>query len=175
MPGVAGVTNPPGPLVRAIGDIALGLPGIGKLVRAYRHVAFDLPRSITAVGVGVLLGIAAIRLDLLAMHDVPHYLGAYFALIGALATLAAAAMLAGPRPRLVRAGWWLGSLVALASLGMYLASRTFGLPDLPQLVGRWEYAPGTLAMALSATFLAVHGSVLTKLNVAYPQHQQWHD
>ncbi|HEX7354156.1 MAG TPA: oxidoreductase [Mycobacteriales bacterium] len=162
-------------LLAALVDATLDLPVLRRLARFYRHLGFNVPRFTTAVGVGALLGIAAVRLFLLAAHSQPGYLAAYFGLIGAAACVACAAMLVGRRPALVRIGWALGSLVALASLLMYVVSRTLGLPDLPQAVGRWAYPPGTFAMALSALFLAIHGSVLTGMNVAYPDRQPWHD
>ena len=158
-------------LLRAV----LRIPLLGGAVRAYRCVAFDLPRLTTGVGVCLLLGIAAIRLFLLADGGPPAYLGGYFALVGALAVAAAAGMVTAGRPGLVRAGWALGSVVALGSLVMYIVSRTLTLPGLPQLAGRWDYAPGTLAMALSGTFLVLHFAVLTGRTVAYPHHQHWHD
>ncbi|HZY75873.1 MAG TPA: hypothetical protein VFE40_06110 [Jatrophihabitantaceae bacterium] len=145
------------------------------LVSFYRHIAFDLPRTTTAAGIALLLGMAAIRLCLLAEHDQPTYLAAYFTVLGACAMLAALGMLAGRWLAIVRAGWALGSVVALASLAMYLASRTIGLPQLPQLIGRWDYAPGTLGMVLSGAFLATHFAVLTGRTVSWPLHQEWHD
>jgi hypothetical protein len=163
------------PTDQVLVKLAMRVPLLGKLVSFYRHIAFDLPRTTTAVGVGLLLGIEAIRLYLLAEYDQPAYLCGYFIVLGAFATLASVAMLAGRWPRLVRVGWALGSLVALASLAMYLVSRTAGLPQLPQAVGRWDYAPGTLAMALSGAFLATHFAVLTRMTVSWPMHQEWHD
>ncbi|HEU5007092.1 MAG TPA: hypothetical protein VFT67_08980 [Jatrophihabitantaceae bacterium] len=163
------------PVDHTVVRVAMRVPLLRRLVGFYRHIAFDLPRTTTAVGIGLLLGIAAIRLYLLAEYDQPAYLAAYFIVLGACATLAALAMLAGRWLVIVRAGWALGSVVALASLAMYLASRTIGLPQLPELVGRWEYAPGTLGMALSGAFLATHFAVLTRLTVSWPMHQEWHD
>lgn len=153
----------------------LRITRLAKMISFYRHFAFDLPRLSTTGGVSLLLGIAAIRLYLLADGDPPRYLGAYFALIGALATVAAVAMVAARWLALVRFGWALGSLVALASLVMYIASRTAGLPELDQYIGRWDYPLGTFAMVLSAAYLGLHFAVITKMTVAYPEHQQWHD
>lgn len=163
------------PVDHTVVKVAMRVPVVGRLVGFYRHIAFDLPRTTTAAGIALLLGIAAIRLYLLAEYDQPTYLAAYFIVLGACATLAVLGMLAGRWPAIVRAGWVLGSVVALASLAMYLASRTIGLPQLPQLVGRWEYAPGTLGMALSGAFVATHFAVLTRMTVSWPMHQEWHD
>lgn len=153
--------------------------GLGKLLSFYRYLAFNGPRVTTALGVVLLLGIAAIRLYWLAggfpLPAYPAYLTGYFALLVATAVLASVAMVAGRRPGLVRTGWALGSLVSAASLAMYLVSRTMGLPGVGQLVSWWDYPLGTFAMALSALFVSVHFSVLTGMNVAYPQQRQWHD
>jgi hypothetical protein len=160
---------------RAAAQSVLHRTRLAKLIAFYRHFAFDLPRSTTAAGVGLVLGIAAIRLYLLADAGPPAYLGAYFALIGVLATAAAVAMLAARRPGIVRLGWALGTLAALATLGMYLASRTLGLPELDRYVGRWDHPLGTFGMILSASYVGLHFAVVTKLTVAYPHHQQWRD
>ena len=163
--------------------------GLGKLLSFYRYFSFNGPRLTTALGIVPLLGIAAIRLYWLAggflLPAYPAYLAAYFALLAAAALLAVVGMVLGRRPGLVQTGWarigwtqigWtLGSLVSAASIAMYLASRTVGLPGLPQLVGRWDYALGTFAIALAALFVALHFSVLTGMTVAYPHRRQWHD
>jgi hypothetical protein len=163
--------------------------GIGKLISFYRYFSFNGPRLTTALGIVPLLGIAAIRLYWLAggflLPAYPAYLAAYFALLVFAALLAAAGMVVGRRPGPVQiggaqvggaqVGWTLGSLVSAASIAMYLASRTVGLPGLPQLVDRWDYALGSFAMALAALFVALHFSVLTGMNVAYPHRRQWHD
>jgi hypothetical protein len=153
--------------------------GLGKLISFYRYFSFNGPRVTTAVGIVLLLGIAAIRLYWLAggfpLPAYPAYLAGYFALLVAAAVLASVGMVMGRRPRLVRVGWMLGSLVSAASLAMYLASRTVGLPGLSQLVSWWAYPLGTFAMALAALFVGVHVTVLTGMNVAYPQRRHWHD
>jgi hypothetical protein len=153
--------------------------GLGKLISFYRYISFNGPRVTTALGVVLLLGVAAIRLYWLAggfpLPTYPAYLAGYFALLVAAAVLASVAMVAGRRPGLVWLGWMLGSLVSAASLAMYLASRTVGLPGVSQLVGWWDYPVGTFAMALAALFAGVHVTVLTGMNVAYPHRRDWHD
>jgi hypothetical protein len=153
--------------------------GLGKLLSFYRYFAFNGPRLTTALGIALLLGIAAIRLYWLAggflLPAYPAYLTAYFALLAAAAVLAAVGMVLGRRPGLVRMGWVLGTLVSAGSIAMYLASRTVGLPGLPQLLDRWDYALGTFAMTVAALFVALHFSVLTGVNVAYPHRRPWHD
>jgi hypothetical protein len=152
--------------------------GLAKLISCYRYISFSLPRTTTTLGVVLLLGIAAIRLLWLAggfiVPDYPAYLAAYFALVAALAFVAAAAMVV-PRAGPAMLGWALGSLVSTATIAVYVATRALGLPGLPQLVGRWDFALGTFAMALAGLFLAVHFTVLTGMNVAYPRRRRWHD
>lgn len=160
--------------VRARVEPVLRVTGMAAAVSFARHIAFDLPRSTTAAGAGLLAGIATIRLYLLASHVVPPYLAAYFVLVAVFALLAVPAMAAG-RPVLAQVGWALGGVVALASLLMYIASRAWGLPGLPQLTGRWDNPLGTFSMILAAGYLALHASVVAGMNVAYPRHQPWHD
>jgi ABC-type proline/glycine betaine transport system permease subunit len=60
-------------------------------------------------------------------------------------------------------------------IGIYLASRAVSLPGLVAVTGRWDFAPGTFALAFAAAFVGVHLSVLLGINVAYPQRQGWLD
>lgn len=150
--------------------------GIGKLISFYRYFAFNAPRVTTTSGIVLLGGIAAIRLYLLVgAATVPAYLAAYFAVLIAGAFLASVGMVLGRRPVLPRIGWALASLVSTTSIAVYIASRTWGLPGLPQLVGRWDDPLGTFSMVLAALFLALHFSVWTGMNVAVPHRRQWHD
>lgn len=150
--------------------------GLDKLISFYRYFAFNGPLLTSALGITLLLGIAAIRLYWLAGgFPLPAYLVAYFAVLIFAAVAASVSMVLGRRPGLVHLGWALGSVVSVASLAMYLTSRTVGLPGVPRLVGRWDYALGTFAMVLAALFVALHFSVLTGMNVAYPHRRQWSD
>jgi hypothetical protein len=153
--------------------------GLGKLIAFYRYFSFNVPRMVTASGLVSLLGVGAIKLYWLTggflVPEFPAYLAAYFVLLVATAFLASAALVFRSRPALVRIGWALGSLVSAASIAMYVASRTLGLPGLDLLVGRWDYALGTFSMALAGMFLVLHFSVLTGMNVAYPERRRWHD
>ncbi len=139
-------------------------------------VKFDLPRTVTALGVSVLVGLVSIHAyELVTQPDLPAYFAAYSGalMLGCLA--AAGAMVFGIRPLVPQAGWYLGSSVCTGFLVIYLVTRFLVLPRLDALTGRWDIAPGTLAMALAAGFVAVHTTVLSGINVAYPQQRNWRD
>ena len=151
--------------------------GLGKLISCYRYIYFNGPRTTLALGLVLVLGVGAIHLDLLVTDqalargvDSPIYLDVYFTLLFASALLAGLGMVNGRRP-----GWALGSLVSAATITMYVVSRVWGLPGLPLLVGWWDYPLGTVVLALAAMFLGLHFSVVTGLNVAFPEQRDWHD
>jgi hypothetical protein len=151
--------------------------GLGKLVSCYRYIYFNGPRTTLALGMVLVLGVGAIHLYLLVTDQAlargvasPAYLDVYFTLLFASALLAALSMATGRRP-----GWALGSLASAATIMMYVVSRVWGLPDLPLLVRWWDYPLGTFVLALAAMFLGLHFSVMTGLNVAYPDRRDWHD
>ena len=160
-------------------NILLRWTGLAKLVSFYRYFAFNGPRVTTAVGVVLIVGLVAIRVYWLAggfpVRTYPMYLAVYFALMVAAGLLASVAMVLGSRPAVAGMGWGVGSVVSAVSTGMYVASRTAGLPGLPGLVGWWDYPLGTFSVALAALFMGLHFAVLTGMNVAYPQHRYWHD
>jgi hypothetical protein len=133
-------------------------------------VAFNLPRVVTGSGVALLLVIVAVHAYVVATQALPTYFIVYAALLAAACVVAAAVTARGRS-----AGWYLGSGVCLVFLGIYLGSRVVGLTALAGLTGRWDVAPGTLAMACAAGFVGVHATVLSGLNVAYPNRQGWHD
>lgn len=140
------------------------------------YVAFNLPRAVTALGASVLIGIVALHCYLLgARPDLPLYFVIYCAVLALGCLMAVAHMAFGRSQPATQRGWYLGSAVCLGFLAVYLASRFIRLPSLVALTGRWDLAPGSLAMALAAGFIAVHITVLSGINVAYPQRQGWHD
>lgn len=140
------------------------------------YVAFDLPRTVTGLGVSLLMGLAAVHVYLMATRPgLPLYFWVYVAVLIAACLGAAAAMVLAVKPLVPQAGWYAGSLVCAAFLVIYLASRLAGPPGLVAVTGRWDLAPGTLAMAFAGGFIAVHTTVLSGINVAYPQRQNWHD
>lgn len=140
------------------------------------YVAFDVPRVVTGLGASLLMGIVAVHVYLLATQSgLPVYFLIYAAVLIAACVIAAAAMLLAVKPYVPQAGWFFGSLVCTAFLVIYLVTRFVSVPGLVALTGRWDLAPGTVAMALAGGFVAVHTTVLSGINVAYPQRQNWHD
>ncbi|OBG97596.1 oxidoreductase [Mycobacterium sp. E3251] len=139
-------------------------------------VAFNLPRTVTALGASLLVGLVALHAYVwIREPDVPWYFSVYSALLAACCLAAVAAMVFAVKPRVPQAGWYLGSVICFAFLAVYLVSRWVTLPGLESLTGRWDLAPGTFALAFAAAFIAVHTTVLSAVNVAYPQRQQWYD
>jgi hypothetical protein len=145
-------------------------------MRLKGYVAFNLPRAVTALGAGLLAGIAAVHVYVLASRpELSAIFAVYTGLVVAACLLTAAAMGFAVNPRIPRWGWFVGDGVSVAYLAVYLATRLAPLPGLVAVTGRWDFAPGTLAGALALGFVAVHMSVLLGINVAYPQRQQWTD
>lgn len=140
------------------------------------YVAFDLPRTVTGLGSSLLMGLVAVHAYTLATRPgLPLYFLVYVALLTAACLAAATGMAFAIKPIVPQAGWYAGSLVSMAFLLIYVVSRFVSLPGLVALTGRWDLAPGTLAMGLAGGFIAVHTTVLSGINVAYPQRQNWRD
>nr|WP_232070265.1 oxidoreductase [Mycobacterium noviomagense] len=147
-----------------------------RMLRLGGYVAFNVPRTVTALGGGLLLGIVVAHLYVLARETaLPVYFVVYATLLIAGCVLAAGTMWLAVNPRIPQLGWLLGDLVSVVFLGLYLGSRPVALPGLVALTGRWDVAPGSFAGAFALGFIAVHMSVLLGINVAYPQRQNWHD
>lgn len=140
------------------------------------YVAFDLPRTVTALGTSLLMGLVAVHAYLAATRPgLPLYFWVYLAALITACLAVAAAMAFAAKPLVPQAGWYAGSLVCAAFLVIYLVSRFVSLPGLVAVTGRWDLAPGTFAMAFAGAFIAVHTTVLSGINVAYPQRQNWRD
>lgn len=142
--------------------------------------AFNLPRTVTATGQSLLAGLVAVHVYVLTFQltvqpGLAAYFAGYVAVLTAGCLIAAGAMIFRLKPLVVQGGWYLGSVVCMGFLVVYLVSRWVSLPGLEALTGRWDLAPGTLAMALAAAFVALHTTVLSGINVAYPQRHHWHD
>jgi hypothetical protein len=139
-------------------------------------IAFNVPRGVSLLGAGLLIGIAVAHVYVLTSQPaLPTYFVVYAGLLGACCLLAAASLWVGRNPVVPQLGWFFGDLVSLVFVGLYLASRAAALPGLVAVTGRWDFAPGTFAGAFALGFLAVHATVLLGINVAYPQRQQWTD
>lgn len=145
-------------------------------LRLKGYVAFNLPRTVTMLGAVLLIGIAAPHVYVLTSQpDLPMYFVVYVAILDACCLLTAASLWLGRNPRVPQLGWFIGDLVSVVFLGVYLFSRAATLPGLVAVTGRWDFAAGTFAGAFALGFIAVHMSVLLGINVAYPQRQHWTD
>jgi hypothetical protein len=146
------------------------------VLRLNGYVAFNVPRVVSALGAGLLVGIALAHVYVMNRQpDVPVYFFVYGAILVACCLLTAASLWLGRNPRVPQLGWFVGDLVSVVFLGLYLFSRPVALPGLVAVTGRWDFAPGSLAGAFALGFIAVHMTVLLGINVAYPQRQQWTD
>ncbi len=137
-------------------------------------IAFNLPRMVTLAADAALLGVAATHAYVLATAPGrPGYFVAYCAamIIGCLA--AAALTWVDVDDVVPKLGWLAGSALCTVFLLCYLITRLVMLPGLPALTGRWDLAPGSLALACAAGFLGLHLSVLTGVNVAFGQRRAW--
>jgi hypothetical protein len=147
-----------------------------ELLRLKGYVAFNLPRTVSLIGAGLLIGIAAAHLYVLTSQPaLPIYFVIYVVILDACCLLTAASLWLGRNPRVPQLGWFFGDLISVVFLILYLVSRPAPLPGLVAITGRWDFAPGTLTGAFALGFIAVHMSVLLGINVAYPQRQQWTD
>ncbi|OBF87263.1 oxidoreductase [Mycobacterium sp. 852002-51163_SCH5372311] len=147
-----------------------------RLLSLGGYVAFDLPRVVTGLGAVLLLGIATAHGYILASEPLlPGYFVAYaiFMIAGCLAV--AGTIVFGRNPGVAQAGWYFGDLLSVVFLGVAVGTRIVSLSGLAALTGRWDFVPVTFALAFAAAFIAVHGSVLVGINVAYPRRQQWSD
>ncbi|MGC2655005.1 MAG: oxidoreductase [Mycobacterium sp.] len=145
-------------------------------LRLKGYVAFDLPRMVTALGSFLLIFIAAAHTYVATTETgVPMYFKVYSALLTAGCLVIAGGMWFRLGPRVPQLSWFLGDLLAVLFTGIYLASRVISLRGLAAVTGRWDFAPGTFALAFAGAFVALHMSVLLRINVAYPDRQGWED
>ncbi|ETB30871.1 oxidoreductase [Mycobacterium avium subsp. hominissuis 10-4249] len=172
---VAGVADP-------LAQSTKGAKGLRRRLLSSRvltlngWVAFNLPRTVTALGGALLTGLVLVHIYVLTTEPgLPRYFAAYVLGLSAACALAAGAMVFALKPIVPQAGWYFGSLVCSAFLCAYLVTRWVQLPGLIAVTARWDFAPGTLGIAFAGAFLAVHTTVLSGINVAYPQRQQWYD
>jgi len=145
-------------------------------LRLKGYVAFDLPKTVTAVG-GLLMTLIAAAHAYVATTEQgrPVYFAVYcvFVITACLAT--AGCMWLRLNPHMPQRSWFFGDLVAVLFIGIYLVTRVISVPGLVAVTGRWDFAPGTFGLALAGAFVALHMSVLVHVNVAYPDRQGWQD
>jgi hypothetical protein len=145
-------------------------------LRLKGYVAFNLPKTVSTLGGLLLTFIAATHAYVATTaQGRPVYLAVYcvFVITACLAT--AGCMWLRLNPHMPQRSWFFGDLVAVFFIGIYLATRVISVPGLVAMTGRWDYAPGTIALALAGAFVALHMSVLLHINVAYPDRQGWQD
>lgn len=150
----------------------LKITGIGKLISFYRYLYLNGPGVTRWTGVALVLLVGAIHLvETLEYFGIAPYLGALFAanVVGSL--IAAAGIYRGSRTW----GWLLGAVISGVAIVAYLVSRTIGLPEFSEAMGAWDEPLGTVSMIVEFLFLMVYISVLTGINVAYPERRNWDD
>ncbi|MGB5797162.1 MAG: oxidoreductase [Mycolicibacter algericus] len=139
-------------------------------------IAFNLPRVVTLAADVALLGLAGVHGYLLATSASPPGYFAVYCVAMIVGCLAAAAITWIDVDDVVPAlGWLAGSVSCGAFVIGYLVSRFVSLPGLPTVTGRWDLAPGSVALACAGGFLALHLSVLSGVNVAFGQGRAWYD
>lgn len=139
-------------------------------------IAFNLPRTVTLAADLALLGLAATHGYLMTTATgVPGYFRAYCVAVIVGCVVAAAITWIDVDDIVPRLGWLAGSVICTAFGIGYLISRWVSLPGLPALTGRWDLAPGSLALACAAGFLGLHLTVLIGVNVAFGQRRAWWD
>lgn len=149
----------------------LRITGIGKLISFYRYIYFDLPRLVTFTGICLILLIGLIHLYLLPRHyEAAPYIGVSFGLLFAGSLLSSVGILRGPGW-----GWALGAILSAAAFAAYFVSRIWGLPGFSEAEGNWATPLGTVAFGLEALFIATYVSLITGMNVAWPDKRDWHD
>lgn len=150
----------------------LKMTGLGKLVSFYRYIYLNGPGVSRWAGVFLILLVALIHLIEAPEHfEFAGYLGVLFLLASAGSVVAAVGVFRGARTW----GWLLGAIISAVALVAYPISRFFGLPGFSEGVGAWDEPLGSLAMIVEALFLAGYFTVITGLNVAYPERRDWHD
>jgi FtsP/CotA-like multicopper oxidase with cupredoxin domain len=131
--------------------LAVELPGLALLVlwRRRRHYVDVPPRAaLVTLLAGVAVTHASDWLD--KMLEAP-YLAVGFGLLIAGSGVAALALAAAPRTRLVEL---LSALAATCTIAGYVASRSVGLPQISDHVGRWADPWGIASVTVEAALVA---------------------
>ncbi|WP_025735696.1 hypothetical protein [Mycobacterium genavense] len=149
---------------------------LSRTLRLGGYVAFDLPRTVTGLGVLLLSGNAATHLyAALSQPAPPGYFTIYATVVAVGCVLLAGVLYFGRNSLVAHSGWRFGSLLCLAVLGADVGTRMARLTGMTAITGRWDFAPATFALAFAGAFVALHATVLLGINVAYPQRQHWTD
>lgn len=150
----------------------LRITGVGKLISFYRYIYLDGPGVTRWMGVALILLVGAIHLiEAPEYFEITLYLGVLFAVNVVASVVAAVGIYRGAR----NCGWLLGAIISGLTLIAYLVSRTFGLPGLAESVGAWDEPLGTVSMIVEALFIVAYFTVVTGVNVAYPERRDWYD
>jgi hypothetical protein len=88
------------------------------------------------------------------------------ALIAACALLTPALLLA--RPPLLRYVWMAAGLLAAATIAGFVLSRTVGLPQLEDHVGRWSEPAGIVSLVVEAALVVATVVALRRRPVGRP-------
>ena len=149
----------------------LKITGMRKMISFYRYVYFNQPRAVTFLGISAILTIGLIHAYALPEHfEIAPYLGLSFAVLFALSFVSAFGILRGS----FTTGWLLGAVISGVALVSYLISRLFGLPGFEEAQSAWATPAGTVAMGLEAFFVSIYVSLITGMNVAWPEKRDWH-
>ena len=146
--------------------------GISKLISFYRYIYFNQPRLVTFTGISLILMIGLTHMYVFPQHfRTAPYLGLSFAVLFIISLVSAINILRGSR----RWGWLPGAVISGIALVSYILSRTLGFPGFPEAQNNWANPPGTVAMAFEAIFILTYISIITGMNVAWPEEREWHD
>lgn len=150
----------------------LRITGISKLISFYRYIYFNQPRVVTFLGISLILTIGLTHMYVFPQHfRTAPYLGLSFAVLFVISVISAINILRGSRTT----GWLPGVVIAGVALVSYLLSRLFGLPGFEEAQNAWATPAGTVAMGFEAFFLFLYISLITGMNVAWPEERDWHD
>ena len=116
-------------------------------------VLTPVPRARTLAGVGCLAGIAVTHVaDLPDKLAEAHYMAAMFCGLIVTSLALAGCLLAGYR---TRAAWRAAAALSATTIIGYVLSRTVGLPQLADHVGKWADPWGMAALACELGVIAL--------------------
>ncbi len=153
-------------------NFLLRVTGIGKLISLYKYIYFNQPRLVTFTGISLILMIGFIHVYVFPQHFVAApYLGISFVVLFVGSLMSAFQILRGSRTL----GWTVGAVISGIALITYIISRLFGLPGFEEAQGNWANPVGTVAMIFEVLFIFGYVSLVTGMNVAWPEKRDWHD